>query len=82
MNAQAEMNFEIKDPKPNTKIYKILQYLKQGHSITQKEAIDLFYSYRLSDVIFTLKNRGWNIESTMVTNGTSNFASYKMKGAR
>lgn len=39
----------------------VLQHLEAGHGITNKEASDLFGTYRLSAIIFTLRQRGYNI---------------------
>ena len=47
-----------------TKIESVLLHLKKGETITQAQAIDLFHSYRLSDIIFKLRTKhGYNIES-------------------
>lgn len=40
---------------------KVLAYLKQGKTITQGEAINLFNCYRLSAVIQRLRNTGYHI---------------------
>jgi hypothetical protein len=40
----------------NTHINQVMQWLKAGHSITSKEAIDKFGCTRLSAVIFRLRN--------------------------
>lgn len=37
---------------------RVLAYLKQGHNITQKDAISLFGAYRLSAIIYTLRRKG------------------------
>ena len=39
----------------------VLNHLKSGKSITQKEAIDLFGAYRLSDIIYRLRQQGYDI---------------------
>jgi len=41
----------------------ILQHLKDGKRLTQKEAINEFGAYRLSAIIHSLRNQGHNIES-------------------
>ena len=42
---------------------KILKYLKQNKSITQLEALKLFWDWRLSAKIHELKKDGYNIKS-------------------
>jgi len=42
----------------------ILQHLKDGRKLTQKEAINEYGTYRLAAVIHSLRNQGHNIEST------------------
>lgn len=45
----------------NTHLEQILEYLKQGKTITQAEAITYFNCYRLSSVIKRLRNVGHDI---------------------
>ena len=40
---------------------KILDHLKKNKSITQLEALNLFWDWRLSDKIYQLKKDGYNI---------------------
>ena len=42
---------------------KILNYLKQNKSITQLEALKLFWDWRLSAKIYELKKDGYNIKT-------------------
>ena len=42
---------------------KILNYLKKNKSITQLEALKLFWDWRLSAKIYELKKEGYNIKS-------------------
>jgi len=60
----------------------VLNYLKQGNSITQIEAIKLFNCYRLSAAIHRLRNAGYEIETykqpKLLTSGI--FARYELKG--
>lgn len=46
-----------------TQISRILSYMKEcpDHSITSMEAINKFGATRLADVVFRLKNKGYNI---------------------
>ena len=41
----------------------ILQHLKDGRRLTQKEAINEYGAYRLSGIIHSLRNQGNRIES-------------------
>jgi len=41
----------------------ILQHLKNGRRLTQKEAINEYGAYRLSSIIYSLKKQGHRIES-------------------
>lgn len=40
---------------------KILNHLKSGQTLSQAEAIDLYNCYRLSAVIYCLRNLGYDI---------------------
>lgn len=41
----------------------ILQHLKDGRKLTQKEAINEYGAYRLSAIIHSLRRQGYNIDS-------------------
>ena len=41
----------------------ILQHLKDGRKLTQKEAINEYGAYRLAAIIHSLRNQGHDIES-------------------
>ena len=41
----------------------ILQHLKDGRKLTQKEAINQYGAYRLSAIIHSLRRQGYNIDS-------------------
>ena len=41
----------------------ILQHLKDGRRLTQKEAINMYGAYRLSGIIYALRNQGHDIVS-------------------
>jgi len=56
----------------------ILDYLKTGKSITKLEALKMFSIWNSGDAIFNLRKEGYNIETTMITNGKKRFASYKL----
>tara|TARA_R100000544_G_scaffold23259_1_gene11631 strand:- start:3585 stop:3875 length:291 start_codon:yes stop_codon:yes gene_type:complete len=67
----------------------ILQHLKDGRKLTQKEAINEYGAYRLASIIHSLKKQGHRIESKPLyvptrykkTDGTTrnaNIVEYKM----
>ena len=67
----------------------ILQHLKDGRKLTQKEAINQYGAYRLSGIIYALRNQGHDIASIPLnvptrykkTDGTTrnaNIVEYKM----
>ena len=45
----------------NTQLKQVLSYLKQGKTISQAEAIDMFNCYRLSAIIQRLRCAGYDI---------------------
>ena len=58
---------------------RVLAYLKDGYTITQLEALQMFGCMRLSDRIFTLRNKGYNIKTKMVvTNTGKKVGQYKL----
>ena len=67
----------------------ILQHLKDGRRLTQKEAINEYGAYRLSSIIYSLRKQGHRIESKQLdvptrykkTDGTTrnaNIVEYKI----
>lgn len=46
---------------------RVLQHLLGGQSITPLEALELYGSFRLSSIIFRLRERGYDIRTEMVT---------------
>jgi hypothetical protein len=50
---------------PTTKIAKVAGHLVGKKSITSWKAIELYQATRLADIIFTLKQQGWDIITTM-----------------
>ena len=68
----------------------ILQHLKDGRVLTQKEAINEYGAYRLASIIHSLRKQGHNIESTRLdvptrykkkdgTRVSASIAEYKLK---
>jgi len=47
----------------NTQTSDILQHLKEGRELTQKEAINEYGAYRLSSIIYRLRKQGHDIVS-------------------
>lgn len=74
--------FYLADHQPEdlheTQKKQILDYLKTGKSITKLEALKMFGCWNSGDCIFNLRKEGYNIETTMITNGKKRFASYKL----
>ena len=58
----------------------ILEYLKAGNTLTPLEALREFGSFRLGARIFNLKEKGYNIETKLVSNGKKKFAQYRLIG--
>ena len=56
----------------------ILNHLKQGKSITPLEALKLYGSFRLGDVIFKLKKQGFKFNTELVPYKKSRFAKYSL----
>lgn len=55
-----------------SKIDKVNEYLNNGGVITDKKAVELCQSYRLSSIIFELRHhRELNIKDRWVTNETT-----------
>ena len=71
-----------------SKIEVILNYLKQGNSISDAKAVELCNSYRLSAIIYNLRhNYNLDIESEMFEftdrfGNKSNYAKYIFKGKK
>ena len=53
----------------------ILAYMMQGNRITPLEALNIFGSLRLSAVIFTLRDRGYVIQTERVKTSTGKWVS-------
>lgn len=62
-----------------TQTENILNYLKEGNSITPIEALNLFGCFRLSARIFDIREMGVEIETKRVVKNGKVFASYKLK---
>lgn len=60
-----------------TQLSSIKAHLESGNAITPLEALNTYGCFRLSAVIFNLKELGMNIETTMIKQNGKKFASYK-----
>lgn len=56
----------------------ILNYLLEGHSITQMQAAAKFNIWRLAAIVHKLKRRGFNIQKTTLKGRINSYASYFM----
>lgn len=63
---------------PGTKTAKVLSYLQTGHSLDFPKAIGMWGHIRLSDVIFRLRGKGYNITTEIVQNGNVEYAIYRL----
>lgn len=66
-----------------TKTQKVLEYLQEKGSITPREALDKFNAFRLSAIIYSLKER-YNILTVMEYNEDNSvrWARYFYKGEK
>ena len=58
---------------------KILDYLKQGHSLTPLEALKIFGTMRLGSRINDLRKEGHPIKTTIIKDGEKHYASYTIE---
>lgn len=65
-----------------SKTQRILEYLENGKTITDSDAVDLFKAYRLSGIIYNLKKKGYNISTINEINEETKtrYARYKLIG--
>lgn len=71
----------MKTKPPITQRTKVLRYLRKHRSITPREALADLNVYRLADVIFKLRNDGFNIVTNKKANPETGaqYASYKLQ---
>ena len=60
---------------------KILNHLKTHGSITSWEAIEKYHVTRLAAIIKVLRDEGYNIITTMKSNGDTQYALYTLVAA-
>jgi hypothetical protein len=57
----------------------ILNQLQHGDKITPLDALTNFGCFRLSSIIFTLRNEGYNIKTNLIRNKNNNsYAQYSL----
>lgn len=56
----------------------VLRHLLTGKSITQKEAIESYGAFRLSGIIYDLRNEGFDIATKLIPLKRSQYAQYKL----
>lgn len=66
----------MRKPKQQSKTELIKKWLEDGSVITTMIAVELFDAYRLSAVIYKLKQQGMNINSTRVFDGHRTYSIY------
>jgi hypothetical protein len=57
----------------------IRHYLESGGRISGIDALDKFGCYRLSSVIFNLRDKGLDIKTKMIKNGQKSYAQYYLE---
>lgn len=60
----------------------VLKHLRESGSITPLEALQLYGCFRLSARIYSLRSRGYDIETDYVTRDGKIYASYRFKNPR
>lgn len=66
-----------------TQLNEVLAYMQSGNRITSMKAIEKFGATRLSDIIFKLRKRGYNITTHTIIGknrygGTVKYAEYEL----
>jgi hypothetical protein len=59
-----------------SKIDAVFAHLKKKRSITAWEAINLYRATRLADIVYKLKNQGFDIETVLIESKGTRFARY------
>ena len=61
-----------------TQIGQIKEHLLAGNSLTPIEALNMFGAFRLSAVVFKLKEQGLNIKTDIISEDNKRFAKYSI----
>ena len=56
----------------------ILEYLRTGNTLTPIQALKKFNCFRLGARIYDLKEKGYSIQTKMISDGRKRFAEYKL----
>lgn len=65
-----------------SKIDSVCNHLQRYRSITSWEAINLYKATRLADIIYKLKDQGFDIETLLIKNNSTRFAMYQFRGMK
>ena len=63
----------------DTQTVKILRHLKRYGAITSMEAFELYYTTRLSAIIFRLREEGFDIDTRRIQHKEANFGKYVLE---
>ena len=61
-----------------SQISRVKRHLIEGKSITPIEALNLFGAFRLSHIIYALRNEGYNIKTDLINDGIRRYAKYSL----
>ena len=67
-------------PRPQSRAQKLLSWMLNGNAVTGRSALKKFGIYRLSAVIKNWRDKGFTIETKMVTRLGRRYGVYKMTG--
>ena len=67
-------------PRTKTRAHKLLMHLLRGRTINGVQALNQFGIYRLSSVIKNWRDKGFKIETKMITRAGRRYGVYKMTG--
>lgn len=56
----------------------VREHLLNGNTITPIEALNMFGAFRLSHIIYVLRNEGMDIETHTIDDGVRRYAKYKL----
>ena len=61
-----------------SQISRVKRHLVEGKSITPMDALNLFGAFRLSHIIYFLRNEGYNIKTDLIYDGIRRYAKYSL----
>ena len=68
----------MKNKRKESQASKVKKYLAAGNSITPIDALSMFGCFRLSAIIYTLRQEGLPIETNFKTKNGKTFAEYEL----